>query len=54
MVVDFLDYIVGDMLPDFFALLDSLMIAEGVSWLGLVVAVSLFCIVIGSILMRVS
>lgn len=54
MVVQFLDYMVKELLPHFINLLGSLMIADGVSWLGLVVAVALFCIVIGSILMRVS
>lgn len=54
MIVDYLDYLVTDMLPDFFQLLNSLMITNGVSWLGLCIAVILLCIVIGSILMRVS
>ena len=54
MIVTFLDYMIGDMLPDFFKLLNSLMIADGVSWLGLIIAVTLLCVVIGSILMRVS
>lgn len=54
MVVQYLDYIVDELIPGFIKLLGSLMIADGVSWLGLIVAVALFCIVIGSILMRVS
>lgn len=54
MIIQYLDYIVGELLPDVFALLNSLMIANGVSWLGLSIAVTLLCIVIGSILMRVS
>lgn len=54
MVVDYLDFIVGELLPAFFQLLASLVITEGVSWLGLIIAVTLLCIVIGSILMRVS
>ena len=54
MIVKYLDYLIGDMLPDVFRLLNSLMIAEGVSWLGLVIAVTLLCVVIGSVLMRVS
>lgn len=54
MIVEYLDYMIGDMLPDFFQLLNSLMIANGVSWLGLIIAVTLLCVVIGSILMRVS
>lgn len=54
MVVEYLDFIVGELLPGFFQLLNSLMIVEGVSWLGLIIAVTLLCIVIGSILMRVS
>lgn len=54
MIVKYLDYAVGTILPDLLVLLDSLMIVEGVSWLGLVVAVILLCIIIGSIVMRVS
>lgn len=54
MVVAYLDYIVGELLPDVFDLLNSLMVTDGVSWLGLGIAVTLLCIVIGSILMRVS
>lgn len=54
MVIQYLDYLIGDFMPRFFQLLDSLMIADGVSWLGLSIAVTLLCIVIGSILMRVS
>lgn len=54
MVVEYLDFIVGTMLPGFVNLLNSLIIAPGVSWLGLCVAVILLCIVIGSVLMRVS
>ena len=54
MIVKYLDYLIGDILPDIFLLLNSLMIADGVSWLGLVIAVTLLCVVIGSVLMRVS
>lgn len=54
MIVQYLDYLIGDMLPDVFRLLNSFMIADGVSWLGLVIAVTLLCVVIGSVLMRVS
>lgn len=54
MIVKYLDYLIGDMLPDVFRLLNSFMIADGVSWLGLVIAVTLLCVVIGSVLMRVS
>lgn len=54
MIVEYLDYMVSELLPDFFQLLNSLMITSGVSWLGLCIAVILLCIVIGSILMRVS
>ena len=53
MVVEYLDYVVGEMLPEFFQLLDSLVIADGVSWLGLLVAVILMCVFIGAVLMRV-
>ena len=54
MVVQYLDYLIRDLMPEVFQLLDSLILAPGVSWLGLSIAVTLLCIVIGSILMRVS
>lgn len=54
MIVEYLDFLTAEFLPEFFILLDSLTIADGVSWLGLTVGVSLLCIYIGSILMRVS
>lgn len=54
MVVEYLDYLIGDLMPKVFQLLDSFIISPGVSWLGLSIAVTLLCIVIGSILMRVS
>lgn len=54
MVVKYLDYLIGGFMPRFFMLLDSLLLAPGVSWLGLSIAVTLLCILIGSILMRVS
>ena len=53
MVVEYLDYLVFTLLPKVYLMLDSLMIAPGVSWLGLLVAVTLLCIVIGSIIMRI-
>ena len=54
MVVEYLDYIVADLTEDFLLLVDSLMISDDVSWLGLIVAVTLLSIAIGSILMRVT
>lgn len=54
MLVLYLDYLIGDLMPKVFQLLDSFILAPGVSWLGLSIAVTLLCIVIGSILMRVS
>ena len=54
MVVQYLDYLIRDLMPKVFQLLDSLILAPGVSWLGLSIALTLLCIVIGSILMRVS
>lgn len=54
MVVQYLDYLIGQFMPALFHLLDSLMVAPGVSWLGLSIAITLLCILIGSILMRVS
>lgn len=53
MVVDYIQYLLQTLMPNIFLLLDSFMIAEGVSWLGLIVAVTLLCYFIGSILMRV-
>lgn len=54
MVVNYLDFVVKTIIPDCLVLLDSLTITDGVSWLGLIVAVTLLCIAIGSVLMRVS
>lgn len=54
MVVTYLDLFFKEMLPTFIKWLNTLMIADGVSWLGLIVAVTLLSILIGSILMRVS
>lgn len=53
MVVDYLDFVVKTIIPNCLMLFDSLIITEGVSWLGLTVAVTLLSIAIGSILMRV-
>ena len=53
MIVDFMDYFVFNLLPALFQFLNSLMIANGVSFLGLTVAVILLGVVIGAILMRV-
>lgn len=54
MVVTYLDLFFRELLPSFLSWMNSLMLADGVSWLGLIVAVTLFSILIGSILMRVS
>lgn len=54
MVTQYLQYLLGTFMPAFFRFWDSLLIAPGVSWLGFSIAVTLLCIVIGSILMRVS
>lgn len=53
MINDYIQYLLGTMLPDFFLVLDSFLIVDGVSILGLIVAVTLLCYFIGSILMRV-
>lgn len=53
MIVEYLDYMVESFMPQMFQFLSSLMVTDGVSWLGLSVCVTLLCIVIGSILMRV-
>lgn len=54
MIVQYLDYLIGELMPTVFRLLDSFILAPGVSWLGLSIAVTLMCVLIGSILMRVS
>ena len=54
MIEQYLTYMIQDLFPRILILLDSLLIADGVSWLGLTIAVTLLCLVIGSILMRVS
>ena len=54
MIDRYLNYVITGFLPDMLAFLDSLIISEGVSWLGLSVAITLLCIVIGSIVMRVA
>lgn len=53
-VVQYLDYLVFTLLPSFFNRLASLMIAPDVSFLGLLVAVGVLCIVIGAVIFRVS
>lgn len=53
MIVSWLEYFIGDLIPDVFGLLNQLMIVDGVSWLGLGIAVTLLCVLIGSLLMRV-
>ena len=53
-VVQYLDYLVFTLLPSFFNRLASLMIAPVVSFLGLLVAVGVLCIVIGAVIFRVS
>lgn len=53
MIVDFLDFFVVELFPALFQFLDSLQIADGVSFLGVLIAVILLCVVIGSVLMRV-
>lgn len=53
MIVEYMDYLVFDFLPDLFQFLNSLIIADNVSFLGLIVAITLLAVVIGAILMRV-
>lgn len=53
MVVEYMDYLVEEFMLQLFQFLGSLMITDGVSWLGLCVCVTLLVTVIGSILMRV-
>lgn len=53
MIVKYLDFFIGDLLPELLENMDSMYVAPGVSFLGLTVAVILLGVVIGSILMRV-
>lgn len=50
---NYLSFITSQLIPDLLNLLDSLAVASGVSWLGLVVGVTLLCLLIGSVVMRV-
>lgn len=52
-IVNGLDFVVTKLLPAFFARVDSLMIADGVSVLGFSVAVGIVVIVVGAIVLRV-
>lgn len=53
MVVSYLDWITGTFVFDFFAFLNTLMIAPGVSLLGFIIGIAILVIGIGAILMRV-
>lgn len=53
MVVKWLDWITREALPAFFSEINSWMIADGVSLLGFLIAVTILCIGIGAILFRV-
>lgn len=52
-IFNYLTWITSHLIPDLLNLLDSLAVASGVSWLGLLVGVTLLCILIGSVVMRV-
>lgn len=52
MIVQYLDYMVTEMLPGFFSLLASLEVGSGVNLLSFIVACILMCIVIGSLILR--
>lgn len=52
-IQNYLSFITSQLIPDLFTLLDSLAVASGVSWLGLVVGITLLCLLIGSVVMRV-
>lgn len=53
MIRQYMDFFITELLPELFSFLDTLMIANGVSFLGLTVAVVLLVVVIGAVLMRV-
>ncbi len=51
-MVQVLNFLIGDLLPDLISRLDSWYIAEGVSVLGFGVSVSILIIVISAIVLR--
>lgn len=53
MIWNYISYFLSELLPRYFSFLDSLMITGDVSFLQLMVAVILLCVVIGAILLRV-
>ena len=53
MVQSFMDWIVTNLLPGFFSLLDQLTIVPGVSLLGFLIGLVLLTIVVGAVLFRV-
>lgn len=53
MVKNYLDWIVGNLLPGFFSLLNQLTIVQGVSLLGFLIGLVLLTTVVGAILFRV-
>ena len=53
MVAEYLDWLINFYLPEFFLLLNALDIVPGVSLLGFIIAVTILCVVVGAILMRV-
>lgn len=53
MIVDYLNYIVSDLVPRVFNFLNSCQIAPGVSILSFSVAMVVIGIVVGAILLRV-
>lgn len=52
-IVQGLNFLVDQLLPAFFVRFDSWMIADNVSVLGFSVAVTVLCVVVGSVIMRV-
>ena len=46
-------FLIGEFFPSFLGLIDTFMIDEGVSLLGLLVAIILLSVIIGAILIRV-
>lgn len=52
-IVQGLDFVIGQLMPRFFAEFNSWMIADGVSVLGFTVAVGVVVIVVGAVVLRV-
>ena len=53
LVVNYLDWLVTELLPGFFSWMNQLQIIPGVSLLGFLIGLTLLTVVVGAILFRV-